>query len=121
MDLYSLGCVGYFLLTGMLVFEGETALQMILQHLQREPVSPAARSGLPIPAALDRLILQCLAKDPEQRPAGAGELAAALTRIALEDDWTDDDARRWWERNLAGSVVAPAASEPTITLDVATE
>lgn len=118
-DLYSLGCVGYFLLTGMLVFEGETALQMILQHLQRQPIAPSARSGLAIPPSLDRLILRCLEKDPERRPAGAGELAAALERVEVEDSWTDDDARKWWEANLAGGVLSPAVSEPTVTLDVA--
>jgi len=118
-DLYSLGCVGYFLLTGRLVFEGENALRMILQHLHAEPVPPSARSGLPIPVALDRLILHCLAKDPAQRPASAEALADALGRIALEDVWTDDDAVAWWERNLAGAAPSPAGAAPTVTLDVA--
>jgi serine/threonine protein kinase len=49
-DIYALGCVGYFLLTGKLVFEGETALQMILQHIQKEPVKPSVRSGRPLPS-----------------------------------------------------------------------
>jgi len=92
---------------------------MILQHLQAEPVPPSARSGLPIPVALDRLILHCLAKDPAQRPASAEALADALGRIALEDVWTDDDAVAWWERNLAGAAPSPAGAAPTVTLDVA--
>ena len=83
-DLYSLGCVAYFLLTGKLVFEGDNALRMILQHVQKEPVAPSVRSGLPIPASLDRLILQCLAKDPGARPATATALAAELTDIDVE-------------------------------------
>jgi serine/threonine protein kinase len=118
-DLYSLGCVGYFLLTGTLVFEGENALRMILQHLQSEPVAPSVRSGLPIPTELDRLILHCLAKDPGRRPASAGDLAAALARIDVRAPWTQDDARVWWERHLKEGVPSPSASEPTITLDVA--
>jgi serine/threonine-protein kinase len=118
-DLYSLGCVGYFLLTGKLVFEADNALRMILQHLQSEPVPPSARSGLAIPPALDDLILRCLAKDPARRPASAEELANRLARIDTGDPWTDHQARAWWEKNLAEGKPSPSASEPTITLDVA--
>jgi serine/threonine-protein kinase len=118
-DLYSLGCVGYFLLTGKLVFEADNALRMMLQHMQAQPVAPSVRSGLPIPAALDEIILGCLAKQPADRPASAGELAAALARVNAGEAWTTDDAREWWENNLAEGKPAPSASEPTITLDVA--
>ena len=118
-DLYSLGCVGYFLLTGKLVFEGDNALRMILQHVQSQPVPPSVRSGLPIPAELDRLILRCLAKDPAERPATAGELAAALGQLDVGNPWTDEDARGWWDAHVAKGAPAPAESEPTITLDVA--
>ncbi len=118
-DIYSLGCVGYFLLTGRLVFEGETALRMILQHLQSEPVAPSVRSGLPIPAEFDRLILQCLAKDRERRPASAADLSNALSHLALDDKWAADDAERWWLDNLAAGTPSPSSSEPTVTLDVA--
>jgi serine/threonine protein kinase len=118
-DLYSLGCVGYFLLTGKLVFEGENALRMILQHMQSEPVAPSIRSGLTIPADLDRLILRCLAKDPAARPASAGDLATDLERVDVGNPWTDDDARAWWDAHVAQSRPAAAESEPTITLDVA--
>ena len=118
-DLYSLGCVGYFLLTGKLVFEGDNALRIILQHVQSEPVAPSVRSGLPIPPALDRLILRCLAKDPGARPATATALAAELTHIEVGDPWTEEDARAWWDAHIAKGAPAPAESEPTITLDVA--
>jgi hypothetical protein len=118
-DLYSLGCVGYFLLTGKLVFEGENALRMILQHIQSEPVAPSVRSGLPIPPALDRIILGCLAKDPAARPASAETLANELARVDVGRPWTDDDARTWWNEHIAKGQPAPAESEPTITLDVA--
>jgi hypothetical protein len=120
-DLYSLGCVGYFLLTGKLVFEGENALRMILQHIQNEPVAPSIRSGLPIPAELDRVILHCLAKDPTARPASATALAEELLGAVVGGSWTDEEARAWWEEHIARGAPAPAGSEPTVTLDVATE
>lgn len=118
-DIYALGCVGYFLLTGKLVFEAETALQMILQHLQKEPVAPSARSGLAIPARLDEIILGCLAKDPAHRPSTAEALARELSLIELHDTWTDEDAHRWWDANLATFAPAPPSNEPTVALDVA--
>ncbi|MEO7987789.1 MAG: serine/threonine-protein kinase [Gemmatimonadales bacterium] len=118
-DIYALGCVGYFLLTGKLVFEGETALQMILQHIQKEPVKPSVRSGLKIPDRLDDVILRCLAKDPSDRPFGAGELARELSAIGLIEGWTDEDAQRWWDKHLATVFPAPPSTEPTVALDVA--
>ena len=77
-DLYSLGCVAYFLLTGQLVFEGETAIQTVFMHVQKEPVPPSQRTDNPVPPSLERLVLACLAKSPADRPQSAGELAAAL-------------------------------------------
>jgi len=78
-DLYSLGCVAYFLLTGQLVFQGDTAIQTMFMHIQQEPVPPSQRTENPIPPALERLVLTCLAKQPEDRPASAADLAAGLS------------------------------------------
>ena len=80
-DLYSLGCVGYFLLTGHLVFEGETAIQTVLLHVQQEPVPPSQRTENPVPPDLERLVLACLAKNPGDRPQSAAELGTALARF----------------------------------------
>jgi serine/threonine-protein kinase len=118
-DLYALGCVGYFLLTGSLVFEGENALQLVLKHIQTEPVPPSVRLGRPVPAALEGVILSCLAKAPGARPADAATLAEALT-CAGADDWTQGDARQWWETTFtpkpsSDQRVAP----PTEFLEVA--
>jgi serine/threonine-protein kinase len=79
-DLYSLGCVAYFLLTGELVFQGDTAIQTMFMHMQQEPVPPSERTQNPIPPALERLILTCLAKQPADRPATAADLAAGLAQ-----------------------------------------
>jgi serine/threonine-protein kinase len=80
-DLYSLGCVAYYLLTGELVFTGETAIQTALLHVSQPPVPPSQRTGNPIPAELERLVLACLAKQPADRPQSASELNAALAAV----------------------------------------
>jgi serine/threonine-protein kinase len=77
-DLYSLGCVGYFLLTGQLVFQGDTAIQTMFMHMQREPVPPSRRTDNPIPPALEQVLLACLAKEPADRPQSAADLEASL-------------------------------------------
>jgi serine/threonine-protein kinase len=116
-DLYSLGCVAYWLLTGSLVFQADHPLRMVLQHLQSPPPSPSLRSAHTIPPALDALILDCLAKSPAARPAGAAELAAALDAIQLSDEWSVLDAREWWETNLgAAGPVDRVSAELALTV-----
>ena len=95
-DIYALGCVAYFLLTGRLVFEADTMLQMIARHLQNDPIPASERSANPVPDDLDAIILSCLAKTPEGRPASAGALERALASVAVEP-WTDELAAAWWE------------------------
>lgn len=107
LDLYSLGCVGYYLLTGMLVFEADTALRMIGQHLRAAPVPPSLRSGRTMPRELERLILACLAKNPSDRPSTAQALDRQLAAIDLTP-WCPEEAQAWWETNL-GSTRVPAA------------
>jgi serine/threonine protein kinase len=94
-DLYALGCVAYFLLTGKLVFEAENLFQMMAMRLRDDPAPPSLRTELPIPAALDQLVLDCLARKPEQRPRSAGELARALGAIELPP-WGEEQAKQWW-------------------------
>ncbi len=121
-DLYSLGCVGYFLLTGCLVFEAESALQMILKHIQAEPAPPSVRAGHPLPAELERLILRCLAKRPADRPASALELAEGLAALDVGAPWRQEAARRWWEANFTAAAAAPVPVRDmvvTASLDVA--
>jgi serine/threonine-protein kinase len=80
-DLYALGCVAYYLLTGKLVFEGATAMQVALAHAVEAPIPPSQRIGRPIPRDLERIILQCLEKEPERRPRSALELLEMLKGI----------------------------------------
>jgi serine/threonine-protein kinase len=94
-DLYSLGCVAYYLLTGRQVFEGDTMMQVFAQHLQALPTPPSQRGASAVPPDLEQLVLNCLEKKPEDRPAGAAELDRRLASIDVEP-WTDAQARQWW-------------------------
>jgi eukaryotic-like serine/threonine-protein kinase len=94
-DIYALGCVAYYLLTGQLVFQASTTFQMIAKHLQEPPVPPSQRTELVVPPALDRVVLACLAKDPGDRPGSAAELDRLLGEIDVEP-WTEEKAERWW-------------------------
>ncbi len=107
-DLYALGCVGYWLLTGHRVFEEGTPMQIALQHIQAPPVPPSRRTELPIPEALERAILACLEKAPEGRPADAENLARRLSDCELGTCWDEQRARDWWEAH----VPQPGQPEP---------
>jgi serine/threonine-protein kinase len=98
-DLYSLGCVAFWLLTGRLVFDEPSSMKMTIAHATREPVAPSRVASQPIPAALDDLVLRCLAKFPAERPSAA-ELAAELGAAGLAAPWTAERARAWWREHL---------------------
>jgi serine/threonine-protein kinase len=95
-DLYALGCVAFWLLTGRRVFEAETVTAAILAHVQRAPAPPSSATELSVPEALDRLVLDCLAKDPAARPQSPELLAERLDAVPLPRVWTEADAARWW-------------------------
>jgi hypothetical protein len=94
-DLYALGCVAYYLLTGQLVFQATSGFQMIAKHIQETPEPPSRRTELPIAPDLDRVVLACLAKRPEDRPASAAELDRMLADIDVAP-WGEAEATRWW-------------------------
>jgi serine/threonine-protein kinase len=98
-DLYALGCVAYYLLTGALVFEDANAMSMVVKHVQAEPVPPSRRTDRPIPDDLERIILKCLEKKPAARPQSARQVAAMLDACDLPV-WTEHDAAMWWEQHL---------------------
>jgi serine/threonine-protein kinase len=113
-DLYSLGAVGYWLLVGQPLFDGQTILEVCVHHLHSAPVPPSERSALPIPAALDALILKCLAKDPELRPASALELARLLDAIDGAGSWTREHAESWWQER-APTLIGTAKAQRSET------
>jgi plasmid stabilization system protein ParE len=95
-DIYATGCVAYWLLTGQLVFTADTSMALLLHHAHTPPTPPSARTELPIPSALDDVVLSCLAKDPAARPQTARELSRRLANVDVANAWTEDRARDWW-------------------------
>jgi serine/threonine protein kinase len=98
-DIYGTGCLAYWLLTGQLVFTGQTAMQLIMQHAQATPQPPSTRTELHIPEELDAIVLACLAKDPSDRPQTARELARRLEAVPVRSEWTAELARAWWDKH----------------------
>lgn len=111
-DIYSLGCVAYWLVTGKLVFEGPGAVRVMADHVHTPPLPPSARAELPIPAELDALILECLAKNPANRPPNAAALQARLQAIPLSTPWSRERAEQWWGDH------APALSSKRPVADI---
>ncbi len=99
-DIYALGCVGYWLLTGKPVFDsGGSPVQTLMDHIQKQPPAPSMRTAEAIPPELDAILLQCLSKDVNERPQTMQELAGKLRRVPLSNPWTEERARRWWLDN----------------------
>jgi serine/threonine-protein kinase len=96
-DIYALGCVAYWLLTGHLVFEARSPVQLLVHHAQDAPVPPSQRVELEISPALDEVVLACLAKKPADRPQSAGELGRRLAAAVAGAAWTQERAQRWWQ------------------------
>lgn len=101
-DIYALGCVGYWLITGGLVFQETTALKMIMKHVSERPIPPSELTELEVPAELEAIIMECLQKSPADRPQSARELAQRLDAIELPQRWTEQRRDLWWRNNLEG-------------------
>jgi serine/threonine-protein kinase len=109
-DIYALGCVGYWLLTGQLVFDAASPMAVLLMHAKETPSPPSARTGAVIHPDLERIILDCLAKDPVERPASARALATRLARCAeIIEPWSEERAAEWW------ASYAPASRSALLT------
>jgi len=103
-DIYALGCVAYWLVTGRLVFEAPNSVTMMMRHARDEPEPPSRRTELEVPASLETAILACLAKRTADRPASITELEARLADTGLDEGWTPAARERWWERNRPGGL-----------------
>jgi len=99
-DLYSLGCVAYWLLTGRLVFEEATAMKTAVAHVTQAPIPPSGRTEAPVLASLEALVMECLVKEPGARPAGAAALGERLAALRLPEPWTPERAEAWWLDHL---------------------
>jgi eukaryotic-like serine/threonine-protein kinase len=96
-DIYSLGAVAYYLLTGAPPFPGDRPIQVIMAHAKEE-VKPPSHLRPEIPADLDRVILRCLAKNPADRYADADSLAQALEQCEASTQWGRAQAAQWWHQ-----------------------
>ena len=105
-DLYALGAVGYYLLTGHPVFEGRSLVELCQRHITAVPVPPSERLGRPISVELEHALLSCLEKSPSRRPQTARELAQWLERCPAWSSWTTDTAEMWWRRRESQSTSA---------------
>jgi serine/threonine-protein kinase len=118
-DLYSLGAVGYYLLTGKRLFEGKTQVDVCIQHVTKAPTPPSQAVSIYIQPELEAILMRCLAKKPEERFASAADLAEALRALPLARDWGPAEARRWWaEVHAQDAEKAAVAQTPTMTITV---
>jgi eukaryotic-like serine/threonine-protein kinase len=107
---YAIGAMAYALLTGRSVFTGKVA-EIVGHHIHSQPVPPSERLGREVAPTLERLVLRCLAKKPEDRPADAGAVLAELEEIWTGDVWTQRQARVWWETRAQDMLAARRAAE----------
>ena len=109
-DIYSVGAVGYFLLTGQPLFDCATLGEVLMHQVKHLPAKPSEKLGKPVSPELENLLMCCLAKNPAERPASARELADALAKCPGANDWTRDRAEDWWSR------LAAAQMEKTVVM-----
>jgi serine/threonine-protein kinase len=103
-DIYSLGCVAYWMLTGVQVFEGQTPMQVIVDHAKTTPVPPSQRTEFTIPESLEKLIMSCLEKDPGKRPQSMAEVSQLLAIADVNEPWTEERALAWWQMHMPHAV-----------------
>jgi len=104
-DVYALGAVGYFMLTGRTIFPDDIpAVDILTRQLTEMPPPPSEVCEAAMPADLDELIMCCLAKEPDERPAGAAALLDELRTLDDANSWGAREAKRWWalHADLAG-------------------
>ncbi len=114
-DIYAVGAVGYFLLTGTPVFTGDGLVELCHKHIQEPPEPPSKRLGKPVLAGLEQVLLDCLAKKREDRPATAAVLLESLEKLVPNPPWGRAEAKAWWTNYRSGSieVAMPTTSPPS--------
>jgi len=120
-DIYSLGAVGYYLVTGQHLFDGATLVEVCSHHIHTPPVPPSERLGRAVHAGLESLILACLAKDPAERPESADGFRQRLRELDDLPPWSEDAARGWWKqwRERRGARTPTAGGEATLSVALA--
>jgi len=118
-DLYSLGAVGYWLLTGKTLFDHHTVEGLLERQVAEVPVHPADRLRQPVSHDLAALLLRCLAKNPDERPESAEALDQALAACGAAGAWTAQDAEKWWQSNVGSFEPLPMTTMAEKTLVIA--
>jgi hypothetical protein len=118
-DLYALGAVGYYLLTGKPVFDSGNVIEIMRAHVETRPLPPSQRTERLISRELELLILMCLEKSPADRPQSAAEMVTLLGQCVPEQTWTNADATAWWLQQQGTVAADPGATDPgaTVTQD----
>jgi DNA-binding NtrC family response regulator len=116
-DLYALGCVGYWMLTGRTVFVGDP-MAMMLRHVRDAPQPPSKLAPGPVPERLEQIVLACLEKLPARRPESAMDLWHQLGDVTVATPWTAERAERWWREHLP-AYAGPPRDDPTGELSFA--
>ncbi|MBW8885957.1 MAG: serine/threonine protein kinase, partial [Planctomycetia bacterium] len=114
-DIYSVGAIGYFLLTGQPVFTAATLVELCQQHIMKVPEAPSQRLGRAVSPQLESALLACLEKNPAKRPQTARDLAALLDRATVSENWTLDDAEAWWGRHERGQKVVTTTADAVLS------
>jgi serine/threonine-protein kinase len=112
-DIYAVGAVGYYLMTGKPPFERDSALGVLIAHA-RDPVRAPTELRADIPADLEAVLVQCLAKKPADRFANAAALEQALGACACAGHWTAQQAELWWKAHPIRPATAVDANAPTV-------
>jgi hypothetical protein len=97
-DVYAVGAVGCYLLTGLPLFDGSSVYEICMHHVRTPPVPPSQRVKHPVSPSLEALLMRCLAKKPDERPADARAVLDELARCEPVVPWTQADAKLWWEQ-----------------------
>jgi serine/threonine protein kinase len=116
-DIYAVGAIGYFLITGQPVFTATSLVDLCQQHVTALPDAPSQRLGRPVSPELEAALLACLEKTRAKRPQTARDLANLLDRAPTAGSWTQSDAEAWWGRHeraqATGSAGGSAAAAPS--------
>jgi len=117
-DIYAVGAVGYFLLTGHYVFEGQSMMEIFEKHLTEQPTPPSSKTSQDVHPCLEQILIQCLSKDPDDRPESVGYLAEQLNGCLMEDDWSTARRIEWWsafhEAKAGASTTTKVSSQTTL-------
>lgn len=109
-DLYAVGAIGYFLLTGKSVFEAGSLVELCQKHVLSLPVTPSERMGKAVSPELEAALLSCLEKNRAKRPQTARDLATQLSRTPTANSWSIDEAEAWWGRHERSRSASPSQS-----------